>query len=148
IQVQRNIVRGALMTPKNHQRRRVELSAQLRGVLRLWRRQQRALWLATGRPFPAWVFASVTGTPLDESNVRKVLNRILEAADLDRRGPHQLRHTFASVLLQHAAPITYVSRQLGHKDAAITLRVYAHWLPDASRDKLVNLLDVAHSDAS
>ena len=38
-------------------------------------------------------------------------------------------------------PITYVSRQLGHRDASITLRVYGHWLPDGSREKLVNLLD-------
>ena len=43
-----------------------------------------------------------------------------------------MRHTFASQLLQDGAPITYVSRQLGHKDAAITLRVYAHWLPNYS----------------
>ena len=48
----------------------------------------------------------------------------------------------------HRAPITYVSRQLGHKDASITLRVYAHWLPDPSRDKLVNLLDDTHPSAS
>jgi integrase len=49
----------------------------------------------------------------------------------------------ASLLLQDGAPITQVSRQLGHKDAAITLRVYAHWLPDASRDRLVDVLDDA-----
>ena len=46
------------------------------------------------------------------------------------------------------APITYVSRQLGHKDAAITLRVYAHWLPNGSKEKLVNLLDDTHLSAS
>src|SRR5438132_14106161 len=37
-----------------------------------------------------WVFASVTGTALDEANVRKAFNRILDAAELDRRGPHQM----------------------------------------------------------
>src|SRR3981081_2949388 len=52
-----------------------------------------------------------------------------------------MRHTFASLLLQDGAPITYVSRQLGHRDASITLRVYAHWLPDASAIKAVDLLD-------
>jgi len=36
------------------------------------------------------------------------------------------------VLLQEGAPITYVSQQLGHRDASITLRVYAHWLPDTA----------------
>jgi hypothetical protein len=45
-------------------------------------------------------------------------------------------------------PITYVSQQLGHKDAAITLRVYGHWLPDASEEKLVNMLDDTHPAAS
>ena len=75
-------------------------------TLRLWRRHQRAAWFAVGRPFPEWVFASVTGTALDESNVRKGFNRILDAAAVHRRGPHQMRHTFASLLLQDGAPIT------------------------------------------
>ena len=61
---------------------------------------------------------------------------------------HQLRHTFASLLLQAGEPITYVSSQMGHKDSAITLRVYAHWLPDPTSRKGVDRLDehpaVAH----
>jgi hypothetical protein len=125
-----------------------DLSHQLTVTLRLWRCQQRAVWLAAGRPFPEWVFSSVTGTALDESNVRKALNRILDGAGVDRRGPHQMRHTFASLLLQEGAPITYVSQQLGHHDASITLRVYAHWLPDASSYALVNRLDDAASDVT
>ena len=148
VQVQRNLVRGVLTTPKNHQRRRVDLSHQLTAALRLWRRQQRAVWLAAGRPFPDWVFSSVTGTALDESNVRKALNRILDGAGVHRRGPHQMRHTFASLLLQEGAPITYVSQQLRHRDPSITLRVYAHWLPDASTATLVNRLDDAVSDGT
>jgi len=148
VQIQRNLVRGQLTTPKNHQSRRVDLSRQLQVALRLWRRQQRRAWLKVGRPFPEWVFGSVTGTALDEANVRKAFNRLLDAADLHRRGPHQLRHTCASLLLRAGVPITYVSRQLGHKDAAITLRVYAHWLPDPSREKLVDRLDATQPDAT
>ncbi len=52
-----------------------------------------------------------------------------------------MRHTFASLLLQAGEPITYVSRQLGHKDSSITLRVYAHWLPDTTARKGVDRLD-------
>jgi len=148
VHLRRNLVRGQVTSPKNHQARRVDLSRQLRAALRLWRRQQRREWLKVGWPFPEWVFASVTGTALDEANVRKAFNRILDAADLDRRGPHQMRHTFASLLLQDGAPITYVSRQLGHKDASITLRVYAHWLPEASNEKLVDVLDDAAPDGT
>jgi integrase len=148
IEARRNFVQGVLTTPKSHRRRRVDLSRQLRLELWLWRRRQRVLWLKDGRPFPEWVFASVTGTAMDESNVRKAFNRMLDAAGLHRRGPHQLRHTFASLLLQKGSPITYVSRQLGHHDASITLRVYAHWVPDSSTVKAVDLLDDTQPSAT
>jgi integrase len=65
---------------------------------------QLAAWLKRRLPLPAWIFSSATGTALDESNVRKAFNRLLDAAELDRRGPRQLRHTFASQLLQDGAP--------------------------------------------
>jgi hypothetical protein len=45
-------------------------------------------------------------------------------------------------------PVTYVTRQLGHKDSAITLRVYARWLPDDRRRRGVDLLDEAQPDAT
>lgn len=70
IQVQRNLVRGTLTTPKNHQVRRVDMSVTLRAALRLSRRDQSRIWLQRGLPRPPWVFASEVGTPLDESNVR------------------------------------------------------------------------------
>jgi integrase len=118
-------VRGVITTPKNHQRRPVDMSRQLRPILRLWRRKQSAAWLRKGLPRPEWVFASTIGTALDESNVRKAFNHILDKAELHRRGPHQMRHTFGSLLVNASEPIIYVSRQMGHKDSSITLRVYA-----------------------
>jgi len=148
VQIQRNLVDGALTTPKNHQTRRVDLSGQLRSVLRLWRRQQRARWLALGQPLPPWVFSSIVGSALDGSNARKVFNQLLDKAELHRRGPHQMRHTFASLLLQAGVPITYVSRQLGHKDPSITLRVYAHWLPEPMRERGVDRLDTLQPSAT
>lgn len=70
---------------------------------------------------------------MEERNVRHVFTRMLEKAELRQMRIHDLRHTFATLLLQAGAPITYVSQQLGHADASITLRVYAHYLPDPSR---------------
>lgn len=51
-------------------------------------------------------------------------------------------------LLQHGAAITYVARQLGHRDASTTLRVYVHWLPDASGTRAVDLLDGTQPSAT
>ena len=80
--------------------------------------------------------------------MRKAFNRMLDRAELRRRGPHQMRHTFASLLLAAGEPITYVSRQLGHHDSAITLRVYAHWLPDTTARKGVDRLDESRTPAT
>ena len=106
------------------------MSPNLRLALRAWRRKQSAVWFELGLKRPVWVFPSADRTPLDQSNVSKRFAAILDKAELHCRGLHQMRHTFASLLLQRGAPITYVSQQLGHRDSAITLRVYARWLPD------------------
>jgi hypothetical protein len=45
-------------------------------------------------------------------------------------------------------PVTYVSRQLGHKDSAITLRVYPRWLPDETRRRGVDRLDETQPSAT
>jgi integrase len=55
-----------------------------------------------------------------------------------------MRHTFGSLLINVGEPVTYVSRQLGHKDSAITLKVYARWLQDDSRRRGVDRLDETH----
>lgn len=46
-------------------------------------------------------------------------------------GFHSLRHTFASVQLDARENVVSVSKWLGHADPAITLRVYAHFMPEA-----------------
>jgi hypothetical protein len=41
-----------------------------------------------------------------------------------------------------------MSRQLGHKDSAITLRVYPRWLPDETRRRGVDRLDQTQPSAT
>jgi integrase len=131
IKVRRNWTRGAITTPKNHQRRTVRMSPKLTVTLRLWRRQLRKQFLKDGLPRPEIIFPSEIGTNLDDSNVRKMFRAICEKAELRHRSPHDMRHTFATLSLLEGAPLAYVSKQLGHADKAITLRVYTHWLPDS-----------------
>lgn len=46
-------------------------------------------------------------------------------------GFHALRHTFASVQLDARESIVSVSKWLGHSDPSITLKIYAHMMPEA-----------------
>ena len=123
------------------------MTPQLSASLLASRRLQRRRWLKKGKSLPPWVFASLEGTALEERNVRHVLTRILEKANLRQIRIHDLRHTYATQLLQAGAPITYVSQQMGHRDASITLRVYAHYLPDVSRRE-VDRLDALQPNAT
>src|SRR5262249_14229183 len=76
-----------------------------------------------------WIFPSEAGTPLDEANVARAFRSVVQAAGLPRFRLYDLRHTFATHLLEQGAPITYVAAQLGHRKPTTTLMYYAHWLP-------------------
>jgi integrase len=78
------------------------------------------------------VFATQAGGPQHLGYLRRGLDAALDACPtLPRVSPHELRHTFASLLLLANRPVTQVARLLGHKDPSITLTVYSHWFDDA-----------------
>jgi integrase len=140
--VSKAYVRGQLGTPKNHQRRIVDVSPELLQALKVYRRALRAFALRKGRSAPTVMFPArgEDGERLDESNVRKVFTRLCAAAKVRARSPHDMRDTFASQLLTANVPLLYVSGQLGHGSAAVTLKHYAKWLPTASATH-VHVLD-------
>jgi integrase len=55
----------------------------------------------------------------------KVFRPLVRAAGV-KATPKTLRHTMATLLLQSGVPLKVVSERLGHKDPALTLRVYQH----------------------
>ena len=77
---------------------------ELSSALVVWRRLLRKRWLKKGKTMPPWVFPSLDGTALEERNVRHVFTRMLEKAELRKIRIHDLRHSYASLLLQAGAP--------------------------------------------
>jgi integrase len=101
LEVRRNQVAGWTTTPKNGKTRRVDMSGQLTDALRtlLITRKEETLCKAWGE-MPAWVFCNEEGRPLDGDNLRhRVFYKVLERAGLRRIRFHDLRHTFASLLI-------------------------------------------------
>lgn len=78
------------------------------------------------------IFATSVGTPHNRDNVRtRILGPAVRRAGLDGEGlpklrTHDLRHTFASLLIAGGASVVFVSRQMGHASASVTLDVYSH----------------------
>src|SRR5579863_1842817 len=67
----------------------------------------------------------------------------LKRAGIRRIRFHDLRHTFASLMISNGEDIVRVSRIMGHSTASFTLNVYSHMLPrehDPSGDRLASLV--------
>lgn len=120
--------------------RKVDMSGELQAALESLRKRRLAEELAGKRS--ALVFPNQRGAHLRHGNFRRrVWTWCLKKAGIAYRGPHQLRHTFASLLLMDGQPLAYVSAQLGHSSPNITLGVYTHWLPKERRERGVDALD-------
>lgn len=55
-----------------------------------------------------------------------MLRRVLKRAELPYVRFHDLRHTFASLLINQDVPLINVSNFLGHSDLSTTANIYAH----------------------
>ena len=135
IHVRRSRVAGKITSTKNHRRRRVDMSKRLAETLRrLWTARKRVA-LKAGTPLKPWVFLTPDGTKsLDGDNLRsRVFYRLLEKAELRRIRLHDLRHTYASLLIQQGESLAYVQEQLGHSSIQVTVDVYGHLIPGANR---------------
>jgi integrase len=63
----------------------------------------------------------------------KEFHKKIEKAGLEQIRLHDLRHSHASWLIHKGIPITAISKRLGHRNPATTLRVYSHLMPGDER---------------
>ncbi|NOQ18415.1 MAG: tyrosine-type recombinase/integrase [Desulfobacterales bacterium] len=78
--------------------------------------------------------------PLSQRKAQRLVQRVCKAAGLKVRNPHDLRHTYATIMLMaHQSP-AYVQRQLGHSSYSITVDCYCHWIPGEGRADLEGAL--------
>jgi len=114
--------------PKSGRIRRVDIPAEL--VARLKSRQSLLETEAAvaGQELGEWVFPALSDAskPLNGAVARKGWYRCLRRAGLRAVRLHDLRHTFASLLLASGAPVQYVSALLGHSSIAVTVDRYGH----------------------
>ncbi len=85
------------------------------------------------------VFRSKAGTPIESGHLRRSFRLALKKAGIEDFHFHDLRHTFATRLVQAGVELYKVQRLLGHKSPMMTQR-YAHHYPESLRDG-VEVLD-------
>jgi len=127
-------------TPKHGKYRFVDLPDFLTEELREYVRDLKKQKLEAGeQPIVDLLFLDPTkndGFPYSQRKIQGLMKNICKKACLDMRSPHDLRHTYATILLmQHISPV-YVQKQLGHSSIQITVDIYDHWNQDEGREGL------------
>ena len=141
IEVQRNFTRGRFATPKGGESRRVDMSLELTQVLRDLLEDRRLEASAKGQTeIQPWVFLSATGGLVNHNYLRgRIFHGLLQAAELRRIRFHDLRHTFASLLLQQGESLIYVKEQMGHSSIQLTVDLYGHLIPGGNKQAVDRL---------
>lgn len=110
-----------IFSPKSGKARRVDIPASLEAKLRAREGD--------------WTFPSLTDPvkPLNPTEARDQWHKLLAKIGARKLRLHDLRHTYACLLLQRGAPPSYVKEQLGHSSIQVTIDIYGHMIPGANR---------------
>jgi integrase len=131
VQVEHGAYQGELVPVKTRaSRRRVDLSSTAARVLRkqLLARKPNDLGL---------VFPSPEGRILNDDNFRhRVFRPAVRRTKLTGLRFHDLRHTYAALMVAAGAHPKYLQAQMGHSSIRVTLDLYGHLFPDANRGVL------------
>ena len=142
----------AFAPPKDGSARTIQLTPQAVALLRQQRKDQAAARLAAGEKWEKsnlvddLVFRSARGHFLSESVLAKAAHAAGAKIGVPELHPHDLRHSYAVAALRSGADIKTVQNNLGHKNAAMTLDVYAAYTTDAGKvaaEKLSKYFDDA-----
>jgi integrase len=130
VRVRRSRTGGAVGTPKNRERRDVDLISDVADLLGRLRSECSSVNSET------LVFPGANGGDFLTPSVvlRRHLYPAMARAGIPRVGPtqekrtfHSFRHTFAKRALESGTQITWLSRHLGHSTLKVTTDVYGHW---------------------
>lgn len=77
--------------------------------------------------------------PVAREIVRRTMQSYIKKSSVKKIRIHDLRHSHVSLLINMGVNIFEISKRIGHADASITSRVYAHVYADSGK-KIANLL--------
>jgi integrase len=121
-----------IQPPKTRKsRRQVTMPPSLALLLRDYKEQVETRRFLLGRPLSDtdFVFAHPDGGPLDPSSVTHTFLKTVRRAGLEGLRLHDLRHSYASLMMAAGVNIKVISQSMGHANIGITLDTYGHLLP-------------------
>ena len=118
------------------------MTPKLAIYLREYRLELERLYRELGKEFTLddLVFTHVESKPAEPGVLTHNFARIIKRTDLENVRLHDLRHTFASLMLLRGAKPKVISEALGHSSVAFTMDVHSHIIEGMQSDAM-SLLD-------
>jgi integrase len=134
INIQRTFNKGRFFSTKTKtSNRKVDLGPTVITELKKWK-------LACPKNELGLVFPNEAGEAINYSNmVQRHFFPALREAALRRIRFHDLRHTYASLLIEQGENIKYIQNQMGHSSPMVTLNVYAHLMKPTNQEAACRL---------
>lgn len=76
-------------------------------------------------PGVEYVFATRQGAACGRRAALRAMKACCRRADIPEYTPHELRHTFAALMIAQRETLPFIQKQMGHANPEVTLRVYA-----------------------
>ena len=120
------------------------MTAKLADYLSEYRGERESLFLHLGRLLKPddLIFSNVEGKPINPGVLRHSFTRVVKRAGLQGIRFHDLRHTFASLMLLRGAKPKVISEALGHSSVAFTMDTYSHIIEGMQSDAMALLDEV------
>lgn len=125
-----------LSTTKNKKTRTVPIPQALISDLKKHINNQRETFLSCGLIYndTDFLFTTKGCLPINARNMQRAWRRTLTRANVRYRKFHNVRHTYASKLLENGVDIKTISTLLGHSNISITADIYVHVIPEVKAD--------------
>jgi hypothetical protein len=131
-------------------RRTLPLPERLVATLKAAKARQAAERLAHGVAYRsgAYVVSNEIGDPYSPAVLSQYWRDTLKAAGIRHIKLHAARHTCATLMHLEGVPVAVIAAWIGHKDASLTMRLYAHSQDDALKaagatlDRVVTSCDI------
>jgi len=134
IYVRDSLYKRRFKSPKSkYSKRAIDMGPRLIQVLKEHRVAQDRNRLKAGKDWldNDLIFCRNDGKPLDPDNLyHRDFKRILKKAKLRSIRIHDLRHTFAAILISASHNFKYIQNQMGHSSIKVTMDLYGHLMPE------------------
>ncbi|MCZ0717870.1 tyrosine-type recombinase/integrase [Aerococcus kribbianus] len=100
------------------------------------------------KKFPDYLFLQFNRPSISYNGLRKHLINVCKELEIPFINIHGLRHTHCSILIYEGMDIHYISKRLGHKSIAETIKTYSHIIDEHEQlqdSKIIEALESIES---